>query len=165
LAYQIRIYGCDKNAALAVPTVTAFYPVNFQVDSGTASGFYSDSSLSALGGAVTYQDGARNVGQWVRWPQMQFAYGTTDAQTSEAGSLITNHSSASVSASYRIEISVRLKFFKRCLLPGLSTIQNPVPTLLGFETVEHKDILLSGDVEQNPGPDDDEEEESGDEPN
>jgi hypothetical protein len=54
LAFQIRIYGVDKNTTNAIPTVTAFYPTNYMVDLGTPSGLYTDSAISSLAGAVTF---------------------------------------------------------------------------------------------------------------
>jgi hypothetical protein len=103
---------------------------------------------------------------------MQYAYGTVDASTSEAGTILSNHSyPTTYAASYRIELSVRLKFFRRSLHPG-STAQVAAILVKAIDQEEHKDILLSGDVEENPGPEESEDsdesssdEDAADEPN
>jgi hypothetical protein len=119
LSYRVRIYGVDKNTTNAVPTVSAFYPVNFVTDSGVASAFYTDASVASIRGAVMYQDGSRNVGPMQRWPASQIAFGTIDASTSEAGVMISNHTyPTTYPASYRFELTVICRFFRRSLLPG-----------------------------------------------
>jgi hypothetical protein len=78
-----------------------------------------------------------------------------DASTSEAGSILSNHTyPTTYAASYRIELSIKIRFFRRSLLPGSPTIQlNTALREAAPDTEDHTDLLLSGDVEQNPGPD------------
>ena len=78
LTFQIRIYGVSP-ASTVRPAVAAFYPLNYIVESPPTPGLYSDSAVSSLTGALTYQEGATNVGSPGRWPM-----GTTNLETASA---------------------------------------------------------------------------------
>lgn len=126
----------------------AFYPVNYTIEPTPTTATPSRELILAQAGGYMPQYGGPNKGPVVRWPKsnIYFSVGEAVGAPRDAGRILFYPVQAGDDIS--VTVRVRVRFFRRALFDPLAQAR------LGFTSVEHKDILLSGDVERNPGPED-----------
>lgn len=149
----------------------AFYPVCYYSES-FVPGAVTDQTVASMPGSVRFQNGAKNIGSWVKFNPSVNVYSCQEATqgSTQAGFIILAINSGVLGAFVSILIDIEVSFIDRNPFSGVA-VAPPMPLteyeilpaekdkpetveLRGLASALRK-IALMHDIESNPGPDND----------
>jgi hypothetical protein len=121
ISYRISIQQTITGGGTleAYSNVSAFYPINYPVQTTPTDITINEGGLMGMRGNVIFQKGANNRGAFVSWPQHNQNLSLKDGITKSSGIFVTSSQNPTTAGGKTwFTIQVTCKFFRRNPFPG-----------------------------------------------